>query len=54
MAHEGHTYRDVVAAYIEKNFGARSLTVYTECQGSADVIALSSADLIRRSGHIRS
>lgn len=38
MPHEGHSYRDVVAAYVEKNFGPRNLTVYTEVNVGKTII----------------
>lgn len=38
MAHEGHSYRDVVAAYVQKNFGPRNLSVYTEVDVGKTII----------------
>lgn len=38
MPHDGHTYRDLVAAYVERNFGARSLSIYTEVMVGKTII----------------
>lgn len=38
MAHDGDTYRDLVAAYVERNFGARNLTIYTEVNVGKTII----------------
>jgi hypothetical protein len=38
MANDGHTYRDLVAAYVERNFGGRALTVYTEVSVGKTII----------------
>lgn len=38
MPHEGNTYRDLVAAYVSRNFGARNLTIYTEVNVGKTII----------------
>jgi hypothetical protein len=38
VAHDGNTYRDLVAAYVARNFGCRALTIYTEVNVGKTII----------------
>jgi hypothetical protein len=38
VAHDGNTYRDRIAAYVQRHYGARDLTVYTEVSVGKTII----------------